>query len=154
MGFGPVDNPKLALLVVIDEPQGASYGGVVAAPVFKSIMEKILPLLNAFPRGTTIVKNTTAESSEEEARRVRASIEAVNVRNEAGKDVMPDLTGLPMRTALSRIDGRGLIIKVSGNGKLIDQVPKAGTVIERGDICYLKFQSPSEERWKNHRPFS
>jgi cell division protein FtsI (penicillin-binding protein 3) len=143
MGFGPVDNPKLALLVVIDEPQGANYGGVVAAPVFRSIMEKILPLLNAFPRGTPVVKNTAEEPSEEEARRVRASIEAVNVRNEAGKDVMPDLTGLPMRTALSRIDGRGLIIKVSGNGKLVDQVPKAGTVIERGDICYLKFQSPS-----------
>jgi cell division protein FtsI (penicillin-binding protein 3) len=143
MGFGPVDKPKLALLVVIDEPQGTNYGGVVAAPVFRSIMEKTLPLLNAFPKGTAIVRNTTEGSSEDEGRRVRASIEALKIRKEAGKDVMPDLAGLPMRTALSRIEGKGLIIKVSGNGKLIDQVPKAGAVIERGDICYLKFQSSS-----------
>jgi beta-lactam-binding protein with PASTA domain len=67
----------------------------------------------------------------------------MKIRSEAGKDVMPDLAGLPMRTALSRIEGKGLIIKVSGNGKLIDQVPKAGTVIEKGDLCYLKFQFPS-----------
>ena len=142
MGFGPIDHPKLALLVVIDEPQGANYGGVVAAPVFKSIMEKTLPLLNAFPKGTTIVKDTT-EGSSGNGRQVSVSIDAVKIRRAAGGDVMPDLTGLPMRTAMSRIEGKGLIIKVSGNGKLIEQVPKAGTVIERGDLCYLRFQSPS-----------
>jgi len=139
MGFGPVDHPKLALLVVIDEPQGVNYGGVVAAPVFRSIMEKILPLLSAFPKGTAIVKDTTEESSGEE-RQARVSIEAVKIRQEAGKDVMPDLTGLPKRAALSRIEGKGLIIKVSGIGNLIEQVPRAGTVIERGDFCYLKFE--------------
>jgi cell division protein FtsI (penicillin-binding protein 3) len=144
MGFGPIDHPKLALLVVIDEPQGVNYGGVVAAPVFKSIMEKTLPLLNAFPKGTTIVKDTTEEGSGN-GRQVRVSIDAEKIRRVAGGDVMPDLTGLPMRTAMSRIEGKGLIIKVSGNGKLIDQVPKAGTVIEKGDLCYLKFQSPSEK---------
>jgi beta-lactam-binding protein with PASTA domain len=57
--------------------------------------------------------------------------------------VMPDLTGLSMRNALSRIEGKGLIIKVSGNGKVVDQAPKAGVVVERGDICYLKFHSSS-----------
>jgi beta-lactam-binding protein with PASTA domain len=57
--------------------------------------------------------------------------------------IMPDLTGLSMRNALSRIEGKGLIIKVSGNGKVVEQTPKPGTMVERGDICYLKFQSPS-----------
>jgi beta-lactam-binding protein with PASTA domain len=57
--------------------------------------------------------------------------------------VMPDLTGLSMRNALSRIEGRGLIIKVSGNGKVVEQNPKPGVVVEKGDICYLRFRSPS-----------
>ena len=57
MGFAPADEPKLVLLVVIDEPQGSTYGGVVAAPVFKAIMEKMLPYLNVLPKGTLIVKN-------------------------------------------------------------------------------------------------
>jgi beta-lactam-binding protein with PASTA domain len=72
--------------------------------------------------------------------RTASLIEEVKVRNGVEKEVMPDLTGLPMRRALSRIEGKGLIIKISGNGRVIEQIPKAGTVIEKGDICYLKFQ--------------
>ena len=41
-GFAPLDDPILASIVVIDEPKGASYGGVVAAPAFKQIMERSL----------------------------------------------------------------------------------------------------------------
>lgn len=41
-GFAPLDDPVLAAIVVIDEPKGASYGGVVAAPAFKQIMERAL----------------------------------------------------------------------------------------------------------------
>jgi hypothetical protein len=40
------------------------------------------------------------------------------------------------------MEGRGIIIKVSGNGKVVEQAPRPGTVIEKGDICYLKLQSP------------
>jgi hypothetical protein len=39
------------------------------------------------------------------------------------------------------MEGKGVIIKFSGNGKVVDQVPKPGAVVEKGDICYLKFQS-------------
>ncbi|HHY92772.1 MAG TPA: stage V sporulation protein D, partial [Firmicutes bacterium] len=49
IGFGPVDNPRLAVLVVVDEPQGAYYGGVVAAPVFKRVMEDSLRYLGVPP---------------------------------------------------------------------------------------------------------
>lgn len=142
MGFGPTDDPKVVLLVVIDEPQGATYGGVVAAPVFKAIMEKILPYLDAHPKGTLIVKNELDSNFPREALKTE-SFEEVKVRKGPDREVMPDLTGLPMRGALSRIEGKGLIIKLSGNGKVVEQTPKAGSVIERGDICYLKFQSPS-----------
>jgi DNA-binding GntR family transcriptional regulator len=48
-----------------------------------------------------------------------------------------------MRNALNRIEGKGLIIRVSGNGKVVEQTPRPGTMIEKGDICYLKFQSSS-----------
>ncbi len=50
MGFMPYDNPELAILVVLDEPWPKFYGGIVAAPVFKEIGEKVLPLLNVAPR--------------------------------------------------------------------------------------------------------
>ncbi len=45
VGYVPADNPRLALIVVIDEPQGESWGGTVAAPVFSRIGEQILSYL-------------------------------------------------------------------------------------------------------------
>jgi len=143
MGFAPADEPKIVLLVVIDEPQGANYGGVVAAPVFRAIMEKVLPYLDVHPKGTLIVKNEIDSLSKGEASGTAPLIEAVRVGKGADRTVMPDLTGLSMRNALSRIEGKGLIIKLSGNGKVVEQTPKAGIVIEKGDICYLTFHSPS-----------
>lgn len=46
VGFVPADNPRIALIVVINEPKGAHYGGVVAGPVFKAIADEALAYLN------------------------------------------------------------------------------------------------------------
>ena len=143
MGFAPADDPKVVLLVVIDEPQGANYGGVVAAPVFKAIMEKILPYFNAHPKGTLIVKDESNTIPVKRAVRPESLMEEVKVVKAAGKEVMPDLTGLSMRGALSQIEGKGLIVKMSGNGRVVEQSPRPGAVIEKGDLCFLKLHSSS-----------
>src|ERR1041384_4630745 len=49
VGFAPVSNPAVVIIVVIDEPQGAYHGGDVAAPVFREIAEQILPELSVTP---------------------------------------------------------------------------------------------------------
>ncbi|MDX6384704.1 MAG: hypothetical protein QOK48_2277, partial [Blastocatellia bacterium] len=49
VGFAPVNNPAVVIIVVIDEPQGAYHGGDVAAPVFREIAEQILPDLSVSP---------------------------------------------------------------------------------------------------------
>ena len=49
VGFAPVGDPRLAVIVVIDEPQGSHYGGVVAAPAFREIMERGLSYLHVPP---------------------------------------------------------------------------------------------------------
>ncbi len=48
-GFIPADRPRLAISVVIHDPHGAIYGGVVAAPVFRNIAARALPYLGVFP---------------------------------------------------------------------------------------------------------
>jgi cell division protein FtsI (penicillin-binding protein 3) len=45
-GFVPADNPAVALIVVVYKPRGARYGGVVAAPVFRNIIERTLMRLD------------------------------------------------------------------------------------------------------------
>jgi len=52
VGFVPADSPKIAMIVVIHEPKGQIYGGVVAAPVFRRIAEKALSYMNV-PREDT-----------------------------------------------------------------------------------------------------
>ncbi|MBI2370332.1 MAG: PASTA domain-containing protein [Deltaproteobacteria bacterium] len=42
VGFVPAEAPKLSMIVMVDEPRGVAYGGVVAAPVFRAIAEQTL----------------------------------------------------------------------------------------------------------------
>lgn len=51
-GLAPVSNPRVAMVIVIDDPKaGQFYGGAVSAPVFGSIMEGVLRILNVEPDG-------------------------------------------------------------------------------------------------------
>lgn len=43
LGFAPADDPQIMVLVIINNPKGAYYGGVIAAPVAKEIFENVLP---------------------------------------------------------------------------------------------------------------
>ena len=46
VGFAPTDEPQVVGIVMIDEPVGTYYGGVIAAPVMKEIFDNILPYLH------------------------------------------------------------------------------------------------------------
>jgi len=48
-GFFPAKNPRVTIFVVINEPKGSYYGAEVAAPLFKSIAERLLIYLKIFP---------------------------------------------------------------------------------------------------------
>jgi len=49
IGFFPADEPELCISVVLDEPKGAHYGGLTAAPIFKQIAERSASYLNIRP---------------------------------------------------------------------------------------------------------
>ena len=50
VGYVPAEDPRLAIVVVIDEPKVEAWGGVVAAPVFRRIAEQVLPHLGVSPQ--------------------------------------------------------------------------------------------------------
>lgn len=107
VGFGPVDNPQLAILVVVDEPQGAYYGGVIAAPVFKRLMEDGLRYLSIPPAAT-------------------AETETVDPKIE-----VPAVMNLPLSEARKALEGHGLSYRVEGEGSIvIDQTPPPGTMVK------------------------
>ena len=46
LGFAPADDPEVLVLFIINNPKGVYYGGQIAAPMVKEIMENILPYLD------------------------------------------------------------------------------------------------------------
>ena len=51
VGFAPVSDPRIVVAVMIDEPSGEYYGGIVAAPVFAQIASGALRTLQVAPDG-------------------------------------------------------------------------------------------------------
>lgn len=63
IGFAPADDPEYAMIVVLDDPKPMYYGGVVAAPVFKEVMEVALLSKGYVPQNAPVLEKTTAEKS-------------------------------------------------------------------------------------------
>jgi len=61
IGFIPVPDPKIVLLVTLDRPVGESYGGQTAAPIFRNIIERIAPYFNILPSFSEIYILKNAE---------------------------------------------------------------------------------------------
>jgi cell division protein FtsI (penicillin-binding protein 3) len=65
LGFAPAKDPKVAILVLVDEPRKAHYGGTVAAPAFRKIAHGTLNYLNVTPRSDT-ARQTALRGAEAE----------------------------------------------------------------------------------------
>ena len=119
IAVAPADDPQIALLVVVDEPQGVYYGGSVAAPVAGKVIEETLSYLEIKP-----------EFTEEEKKQFDYMEEVPDVRNktieEAGRILME--YGFKYTTDSYNI---------SENSKVIDQFPLPGTEVSKGSIIDL-----------------
>lgn len=109
VAFAPADDPQVAVLVMLDEPEGGQYfGGVIAAPVVGNIMNDTLQYLN--------VERTL--SSEE--------LENADV-------AVPELTDKSRADAVQKLSAEGFKAYVVGDGQnVVKQVPKAGTRLQKG----------------------
>jgi len=59
VGFVPVEQPALTMLVVLDEPEVDKWGGKIAAPVFGSVAERVLPHMGIFPGGAQLIQTAS-----------------------------------------------------------------------------------------------
>ena len=118
-GYVPADRPRLAILVVVDEPKTAEYGGTVAAPAFKEIAESTLRYLNVAPYvpARTIDLGTP----------MLATFSQKGVQT-AGSEV-PDLRGLDARAAVALATRSGFRVRASGSGVVQTQQPLPGEAL-------------------------
>jgi cell division protein FtsI (penicillin-binding protein 3) len=116
VGFVPADAPRFVILVVIDSPKTATYGGIVAAPVFRQIAEYGLDRLGL----------RFASSSMPPVDVEPTSVRLVNWTAADGGRGMPSFIGLSMRQALVQAARAGWDVQVQGSGYVVAQDPPPG----------------------------
>ena len=159
VGFAPVSNPQIVIIVVIDEPAGAYHGGDVAAPVFRQIAEQILPGLGVEPDiETKSAPDLIAQVDPEKLREEQAASDEQRkatlptVDNNGGRDgevvyavatrraiLMPDLRGRSVRDVARTCAQLGLQVEAHGEGRVLKQNPSAGTEVSTGQLVYVDF---------------
>ena len=114
-----MEDPQIAILVVVDSPKGAYYGSLTAGPIAKSILEDTLRYMNIEPQYT-----------EEE----QAAIEG-------NYTVVPDVVGQEYSEAAGVVAGNQLVYtKPDDAGEdfiVAAQYPAAGTKVKRNSTVYL-----------------
>ena len=110
----PIDDPEIAVFVMLDEPKGSNYyGGVISAPVNSKIMADVLPYLGYEPSYT-----------EEELKKLAIEV--------------PDTVGLGVDDAKGKLTTAKLQYKIVGSGeKVIRQLPEAGNKVISGGVVML-----------------
>jgi cell division protein FtsI (penicillin-binding protein 3) len=137
VGFAPADDPRFAMLVMLDEPKNEKWGSEAAAPVFAAIGREILRYLEVPPRGTQPVQIVTASSTADPLLpRAAAPLPPPVVPLDA-EGTMPDLRGRSLRHALAMLAPLRLTVEISGHGLVVSQAPDPGTAVEPGMAATL-----------------
>jgi cell division protein FtsI (penicillin-binding protein 3) len=137
VGFVPADDPKLVMLVMLDEPKNEQWGSEAAAPIFAAIGRDVLRYLDVPARDREPVRIMSGGAPEDRGPRVTlVSMTAPSPAVE-GARVMPDLRGRTLREALATLAPLGVAVRIEGRGRVRTHAPPPGVVIEPGTLATL-----------------
>ena len=168
VGFAPVNNPAVSILVQLDSPVGPHEGGSVAAPVFKRVAEQVLAYLNAPQDAPLPPRNLRAqrerhaptaladvadfapiepESAQTPPLPSPGSAPVSDVALVEGEGVaVPLLVGKTVREVIEICQRAGINPLLVGSGIVLEQQPLAGTMVARGGTVTLRFGRTGAER--------
>ncbi len=129
-GFAPVEDPRIVVLVVIDDPSaGSFYGGQIAAPVARDIFSQLLRFMHISP-SSDVFANMDKENANGAAAQPKAK---------AVTSGMPDLTGMSIKEVSQKLAELGLGMDIQGNGLARSQSLPPGSKIEPGQSVTVTF---------------
>lgn len=121
IGMAPMDDPQISILLIVDSPQGAYYGSMVAAPIAKEILTDALRYLNVTP-----------EYSDEEKKVL-----------DSGYTTVPNVVGKEFSEAVGIIGGKDLKYSRPKSARdddsftVVAQYPKAGSKVKKNSVVYV-----------------
>ncbi len=123
VGFAPTNDPKLLVLIAVDEPSsGVQFGSVIAAPYVKMFFEDALKYLNVQP---------------------------VYTEPQAPKIEVPQLIGTTLEEAKQILDDLGLPYMDDGTGNIVNQMPAAKMMVDKNTMVLLYTQFKDEADQSN-----
>jgi len=123
IGFVPADEPRLVMLVMLDEPKNEKWGSEAAAPIFSAIAAPVLRYLEVAPRDAAPIQIVSGPGADAQA---GARVRLASMATETAAGVMPDLRGLTLRHALAALTPRGVRVEIAGRGRVTQQAPAPG----------------------------
>ncbi|MEC0242992.1 penicillin-binding transpeptidase domain-containing protein [Paenibacillus dokdonensis] len=125
IGYAPVNDPKIAVIVIMDQPDSATVGGGTAtAPVFKKIVSQSLQYMGV-PKTTTTTKPETDVKKND----------AIKTQN---RPPAPDLVNKNVKEAEKQLLKSGIAFDTLGKGtSIMKQFPAKGTPMSPGQHIYL-----------------
>jgi cell division protein FtsI (penicillin-binding protein 3) len=137
VGFVPADEPRLVLMVMVDEPEASVYGGVVAAPAFGNIARGALRHLAVASRNPDLVPMTKAPA---DLLQRRVPIKTVTADYDGAPHGTPDFLGLSLREAVEKARAAKLKVKMHGHGHVVKQHPLPGAAWNENHELVLNLQ--------------
>lgn len=144
IGFFPVDDPKVLCLILINSPDQGRYGGLVAAPIFKNIAERIVQTdLNKFQQDVNYdqLKNLKFVNAKPDNNSVESkqttTVDLKKITFTSTKK-MPDLVNSSIKDAIYVLTKLGIKYKIHGSGIIVSQSIPAGSELNNTKICELE----------------
>ncbi len=121
----PAEQPELLVITMIDEPQEANYGSMVAAPVCREVTVRTLAYYGKLSETLDTVVAQSVSMDELRNQPLTGAVDALKSRPDTGK--VPDIKGLPVRRALELLTKKGIVPVLKGRGMTVkSQKPEAG----------------------------
>jgi cell division protein FtsI (penicillin-binding protein 3) len=137
VGFVPANDPRLVVLVLVDEPEANVYGGIVAAPAFRDIAQGALRHLVVPQQKADLVP---AQTRKFEPPLRRAAIKQQDSIRRQDSSAVPDFVGMSLREAVEKARAMKVRVRMQGNGYVIKQSPEAGGRWTENDTLVLNLQ--------------
>jgi cell division protein FtsI/penicillin-binding protein 2 len=144
VGFFPVENPQVVCLILVNSPDQGRYGGLVAAPIFKNVTERIVQ--NDYDKfqdyiNPDLMKNLKfAEDNSVNNYQGKTQIKPIGFKEVKlfSNNKMPDLINCQVKDAIYALTKLGVKYKIIGTGIITSQSITPGKKLNGNEVCVIE----------------